>query len=186
MLLLPFSSVIVVRQVEADVRVIWILLKWTLCHRAPVRRCVVDGQNGPPVKFLGAVTSFMSSVDRDLRHLRPVRVIQSIDRDLVFARAYQERLWNGPWRSCLLGSLPRILASTEVLCLGQDRKSSTQRTERGAILPVRAVGSKGNLAAASRRPRGTGVGFSHSPTSSCLRPHRCPARSAAQPRQPAI
>ena len=85
MFLLPFSSLIVVRQVEADVRVVSIFRKWARHNRPPVRRRVVDGQNGPPAKLLGAITSLMSSRDRDVRHLRPLFEIQSIDGDPVFS-----------------------------------------------------------------------------------------------------
>ena len=186
MFLLPFSTFIVVRQVEADVRVVSIFRKWARHDRPPVRRRVVDGQNGPPAKLLGAITSLMSSCDCDVRHLRPLFEIQSIDGDPVFSMTYQERLRDVPWLSCLLGSLPRIHASTEVLFRGQARKSFSQRTGRGAILPVRGVGPKENLAVVSRRRRAAGVGSFPPPTSSCLRPHRCSARSGARPRQPVI
>lgn len=186
MFLLPFASLIVVRQVKADVRVISVFLEWARHNRPPVRRRVVDGQNGPPAKLLGAITSLMSSLDRDARHLRPLLEIQSVDGDPVFSKTYQERLWDVPWLSCFPGSLPRIHASTELLFLGQVRKTFSQWTERGAILPVRGAGSKGNLVAVSRRRRAAGAGSFRPPTSSCPRPHRCSARSGARPRQPAI
>ena len=98
-----------------------ILFEWTLCHRSPIRLCIAYSQNGPPAELLWAVTSFMPSLNRDLCHLRPVRVIQSIDGNLIFTKAYQKRLWDGPWLSCPLGSPPRIHASTKVLCLVQNR-----------------------------------------------------------------
>lgn len=163
-----------------------ILFEWTLCHRPPIRHCIAYSQNGPPTEFLWAVTSFMSSLNRDPCHLRPVRVIQSIDGDPFYTRAYQKHLWDGPWLSCPLGSAPRIHASTEALYLVQNRESFTQRTERGAILPIHAVGPKENLAVAARHPHSAGVGSFLRPTSSCLRPQCCSAKSGVRQRQPAI
>lgn len=186
MFLLPFSTFIVVRQVEADVRVVSVFLEWTRHNCPPVRRRVVDSQYGPPAKLLGAITSFSSALDCDIRHFRPLLEIQSVDGNSVVSKTYQKCLWDVPWLSCPLGSLPRIHASTELLFLGQGRKSFSQRTERGAILPVRGAGSKGNLAVVSRRRRAAGAGSFPPPTSSCLHPHRCSARSGARPRQPGI
>ena len=175
---------IVVRHLHTNICMVWIIVNRTFCHRAPVFRCVTDGEDGPSVELPGHIASFMPSSDRESRHLRAVCVVHSIDGDLVIGPTDQEHLWDGLQLSCLLGTRLRIHASAEVLVLGQGRQSLTQRTARGTIVPAHATGPKVNPAAASTHLRGADVRSFRSLTSSSLHPLRCPARSAARQRRP--
>lgn len=187
MLFLSFATISVIRQVQADVRMVWIRFKWTCLYGPSVCRCIIEGQNGPAMKVLPPDLSFSAPRDREPCHLSAFRVIHPIHGNPVTIAVYEKHLGDRECPSGLSGLVSTALreyASTETLCLSQGRNPVIQWTERGAILPVCAIGPVRNPLAALRRRRSVDARSSRSETSSNRRPLHCPEESTERQGHP--
>jgi len=106
MLLLPFSTLTVVGQIQSNVRMVGVVRKRAFHHGAPVRRRVANVHNGPTLEFLAAVPSTLPSDDRELCHVATLCMIHPIHRDLIVIGTNEKYLRNGLCPAGPLGAGP--------------------------------------------------------------------------------
>ena len=180
MLLLLVSAFTAVRKIQANVRMILVILKWAFLYGPTVRRCIIYAQDGPTLEVFAAVISRSPSDIRERHHLPTPRVIHAIHGNSIIIGAYKKHLGDRPGLPGVLGTCPGVHAPTEALGLGQGRNLPIQGIGRGVILPERVVVYARSRPVVPRRRRGAGTRSSREATSSSLRLLRHPAKSTAQ------
>ena len=181
MLLLHVSTCTVVRQIQANVRVVWIFWKRAWRHGPPVRRRVKNAQKSPTVEILAAVSSSPASDDREPCHFAAFCVIHPIHRDSIIVGTNEEHLRNRSCPTGPFGTCPGVHAPAEALGFGQGRQLPIQWIGRGALLQGRATGHERSRPAVPRRRRSVGVRSLRESTSSIRRPLRRSTISTVQP-----
>lgn len=104
-LLLPLSSVSVMWQIQADIRMVGIRFERRGFYASSIRRRLGDGQDRPPVKLLAGGASLPAARCRELRHLGARRMIHSVHGNPIVFLAHEKCLRNGLRPSGFFGEL---------------------------------------------------------------------------------
>lgn len=184
MLLLRFSSVGVVRQVEANVGVVWVGFDWRGFYRSSVRSRIADGQDRPAVKRLAGRFPSLRSCRRKHCHFPARSEIHSVDGKPVISWAYQKRFRNGLRPVGLFGLPTRKHASAEILRPMQWRQPVTQGSAaKETPHPTPATAPSGIHQVKQKNHRSAAVGFPHVWTHNIPLRHGCSPGSVTRPSQ---
>lgn len=182
--LLRLSPIGVVRQIEADVRMIWVRSGWRGFHGSSVRSRIADGQDCPAVKCLAGGIPCLASCHGKHCHFLARGKVHAVDGNPVISRAYQKCFRDGLWPVGSSGLPAREHASTEILRPTQGWYLVTQGSAaRETLHPTPATAPSGTRQARPRNHRSATAGFPHVWTHNIPLRRDCSPGSTAQPSQ---
>lgn len=162
MLLLRFSSVGVVRQVEANVGMVWVGFDRCGFHRSTARSRIAGGQDRPAVKCHAGRFPCLRSCHRKHCHFPACGEVHAVDGNPVISWAYQKCFRDGLRPVGLFGLSTRKHASAEILRPMQWRYFVTQGSAaRETLRPTPAIAPSGTYQVRQKNHRSAAVGFPH-------------------------